>query len=123
VILVAVYPPHSTHRLQPLDVGCFASLAIYYSQLLEQQSRLLEGQTRMTKRDFFKCCYPAWQKAFTDKNIASSWSKTGLFPFDPTLVFDKLKLRQQRASTPRDPAEVRQAVFLLARTLLQESGS
>jgi len=35
-ILVAVYPPHSTHRLQPLDVGSFAPLAIFYSQLLEQ---------------------------------------------------------------------------------------
>lgn len=31
-ILVACYPPHSTHRLQPLDVGCFAPLASYYSQ-------------------------------------------------------------------------------------------
>jgi len=90
--------------LQPLDIGCFAPLAIYYSQLLEQQSRLSEGQTRMTKRDFFKCFFPAWQKAFTDKNIASSWCKTGLFPFNPALVLDKLKPRQQRASTPGGPS-------------------
>jgi hypothetical protein len=34
-ILVVIYPPHSTHRLQPLDVGCFALLATYYSQNLE----------------------------------------------------------------------------------------
>jgi len=34
-ILVACYPPHSTHRLQPLDVGCFAPLASYYSQGLD----------------------------------------------------------------------------------------
>ncbi|PNS20972.1 Cell wall biosynthesis/cell cycle regulator smi1 [Sphaceloma murrayae] len=42
-LLVAVYPPHSTHTLQPLDVGCLAPLATYYSQLLEQQTRLSEG--------------------------------------------------------------------------------
>jgi hypothetical protein len=53
-ILVAVYPPHSTHRLQPLDVGRFAPLATCYSQLLEQQTKLSEGQTRMTKRIFFQ---------------------------------------------------------------------
>jgi hypothetical protein len=100
-ILVAVYPPHSTHRLQPLDVGCFAPLATYYSQLLEQQTRLSEGHTRMTKRDFFRCFYPAWHKAFTDKNVASSWSKTGLFPFDPTLVLDKLRPRNQTEPIPR----------------------
>jgi hypothetical protein len=35
-ILVAVYPPHTTHRLQPLDVSLFRPLANYYSQLLEQ---------------------------------------------------------------------------------------
>lgn len=30
-ILVAVYPPHSTHRLQPLDIGLFGPLASFYS--------------------------------------------------------------------------------------------
>jgi len=30
-ILVAVFPPHSTHRLQPLDVRLFRPLATYYS--------------------------------------------------------------------------------------------
>ena len=100
-ILVAVYPPHSTHRLQPLDVGCFAPLATYYSQLLEQQTRLSEGQTRMTKRDFFKCFYPAWHTAFVYDNIASSWSKTGLLPFNPALVVDKLRPPNQKESMPR----------------------
>jgi hypothetical protein len=102
-ILVAVYPPHSTHRLQPLDVGCFAPLATYYSQLLEQQTRLSEGQTRMTKRDFFNCFYPAWRAAFTDKNIASSWSRAGLFPFDPATVLDKLKPSNHKEPMPKGP--------------------
>ena len=33
-VLVALYPPHSTHRLQPLDVSLFNPLANYYSQNL-----------------------------------------------------------------------------------------
>jgi len=33
-ILLAVFPPHSTHRLQPLDVSLFAPLATFYSQEL-----------------------------------------------------------------------------------------
>jgi hypothetical protein len=36
-VLLAVYPPHSTHRLQPLDVGVFAPLASYYSQALDDR--------------------------------------------------------------------------------------
>jgi hypothetical protein len=100
-ILVAVYPPHSTHRLQPLDVGCFAPLATYYSQLLERQTRLSECQTLMTKRDFFRCLYPAWQEAFTAETVSSSWCKTGLFPFNPGLVLNKLRPRNQKEPTPR----------------------
>jgi hypothetical protein len=35
-ILLAILPPHSTHRLQSLDVGLFESLAEYYSQEIDR---------------------------------------------------------------------------------------
>jgi hypothetical protein len=53
-ILVVIYLPHSTHRLQPLDVGCFALLATYYSQNLKAFTSSLEGLIRMSKQQFFK---------------------------------------------------------------------
>jgi hypothetical protein len=34
-ILLAVFPPHATHSLQPLDVVLFAPLSSSYSQELE----------------------------------------------------------------------------------------
>ena len=74
----------------------------------------------MTKRDFFKCFYPAWQKAFTDKNIASSWCKTGLFPFDPGLVLDKLWTFKTRESMRRSKRK-RTESMELKRGLLQTS--
>ncbi|KAF4546975.1 Hypothetical protein D9617_80g101430 [Elsinoe fawcettii] len=55
----------------------------------------------MTKRDFFKCFYPAWQQAFTVKNVASAWCKSGPWPFDPDMVLSKLMPRNQREITPR----------------------
>jgi hypothetical protein len=54
-ILVAIYPLHSTHRSQPLDVSVFAPLAHCYSQGLDGLIRQSEGRTTMSKRDFFKC--------------------------------------------------------------------
>jgi len=101
-ILVAVYPPHATHRLQPLDVGCFAPLATYYSQNLEGFTVNSEGFTKLQKRDFFHLFFPAWQKAFTEKNVASSWRGVGLFPFDPDVVLGQLGGAKQ--------ASLRQAV-------------
>jgi hypothetical protein len=85
-ILVTVYPPHATHRLQPLDVGCFAPLATYYSQNLEQFTVNSEGFTKLQKRDSFGLFFPAWHEAFTEKNVASSGRKASLVPFDPNVV-------------------------------------
>jgi hypothetical protein len=33
-ILLAIYPPHSTHTLQPLDIGMFKPLSTAYSAAL-----------------------------------------------------------------------------------------
>jgi len=85
-ILVAIYPPHPTHRLQPLDVSVFAPLAHYYSEGLDSLIRQSEGHTAMSKRDFFAIFWPAFEKAFTEKNITSAWSKTRVLPFDPQKV-------------------------------------
>jgi ribosomal protein L25 (general stress protein Ctc) len=90
-ILVAVYPPHATHGLQPLDVGCFAPLATYYSQNLEQVTIDSEGLTRLQKRDFFRLFFLAWHKEFTEKNVVSSWRKAGLFSFDPDVVLSQVR--------------------------------
>jgi hypothetical protein len=100
-ILVVIYPPHSTHRLQPLDVGCFALLATYYSQNLKAFTSSSEGLTRMSKQQFFKVFWPAWQKAFTEKNVAFSWSKTGLVPWNPEVVLNQLKPTQEDLSASR----------------------
>lgn len=40
----------------------------------------------MSKRDFFAIFWPAFEEAFTEKNIASAWSTTGILPFDPQKV-------------------------------------
>ena len=87
-ILIAVYPPHSTHRLQPLDVSLFAPLAICYSQALEQFIRQCQGISAISKRDFFRLFMEAYPRAFSNSNIASGWSKTGIYPLNPSVILD-----------------------------------
>jgi hypothetical protein len=78
--LLLVLPPHSTHRLQPLDIACFAPLARYYTNELNQLIGGNLGYNDMSKRLFWKIFSPAWNKVFSSQNIASAWTKTGLFP-------------------------------------------
>ncbi|KXL48709.1 hypothetical protein M433DRAFT_2806 [Acidomyces richmondensis BFW] len=50
----------------------------------------------MSKKDFFKLFWLAWQKAFTEANIKSSWKKTGLVPWCPSVVLNKLRQQPVR---------------------------
>jgi hypothetical protein len=88
---VAIYPAHSTHRLQPLDIGLFSPLANYYSQELDRFMAASQGYLSITKREFFALFWPAWQKAFTKRNIDSAWAKAGIWPWSPTTVLQSLQ--------------------------------
>jgi hypothetical protein len=52
-IFVVIYPPHSTHRLQPLDVSCFRPLASYYSTELSKWIHKTQALCSISKREFF----------------------------------------------------------------------
>lgn len=105
---MAVFPPHSTHRLQPLDVSLFRPLETYYSQELDHHTRLSQGLTALTKRDLFKNFYSAYDIPFTEDNIKSGWHKTGLEPFDPEQVlkiFKKEEAEEEDALPDRAPSD------------------
>lgn len=92
-IMVAVFPPHSTHRLQPLDVSLFSPLATAYTSLLGKWIHDTQLSVRFSKREFFALFWPAFEQAFTRSNIESGWRKTGLWPRDSSLVLDKIVSR------------------------------
>ena len=105
-ILIACYPPHSTHRLQPLDISCFAPSSTYYSQDLDDLIRQSEGHTSIKNRDFFSIFWPAFQQAFRKEVIESAWSRTGIWPFNPEAVLkafpeQHLSPEQSRSSEKR----------------------
>ena len=58
-ILVAVFPPHSTHTLQPLDVVMFKPLATKYSKNLTQRASKSKGLLPVKKGDFFSLFWDA----------------------------------------------------------------
>ncbi|KXL46847.1 hypothetical protein M433DRAFT_538141, partial [Acidomyces richmondensis BFW] len=59
-MLIVIYFPYTTHRPQPLDVGCYFPLTIYNRQRYEAFINSLEGLTRMSKKEFFKVFFFFW---------------------------------------------------------------
>lgn len=78
-ILLLILPPHSTHRLQPLDVSLFSPLATYYTEELNQFFFNSLGMSYISKRAFWSIFRPAWHKAFSKKNIQFALEKLASF--------------------------------------------
>ena len=89
-IIILILPPHSTHRLQPLDVSLFTPLATFYTNGLNILMFNSLGMISMSKRAFLNVFLPAWKQAFSEKNIASCFKKTGIWPCNPALVIAKI---------------------------------
>ena len=81
-IIIIILPPHTTHRLQPLDVGLFQPLGTNYSIQLERFIANGYFKVSMTKATFFPCFKRAWDLAFTEENIQKAFAKPGIWPLN-----------------------------------------
>jgi hypothetical protein len=82
-ILVLILPPHSTHRLQPLDLVLFLALSTAYSKQINSLLVKGLGLVSLTKRLFWPLFRVAWDEAFSEANILSAFQKAGTWPFAP----------------------------------------
>jgi hypothetical protein len=90
-ILIAVFPPHSTHRLQPLDVSLFSPLATAYTRELDNWIQKTRGLSRLSKREFFGIFWAVFPSTFSTSNLQSAWRKTGLLPWNPEVVYTQIR--------------------------------
>jgi hypothetical protein len=81
--------PHSTHILQPLDVGIFQTYKKNFKEAIQRE--VFHGLTQMTKTDFFSIFQGFSDRTFKPKLIQSAFRKTGLVPFNPSIVLDAMK--------------------------------
>ena len=87
-ISVFLLPAHSTHILQPLDIGVFQSFKHYHQELLEESIRY--GGVDYKKSDFLASFQKMRDLTFKKSIICSAWRKSGLYPFNPSAVLAKL---------------------------------
>lgn len=94
-IILCRLPSHTSHKLQPCDVGPFAPLKTAYR---DQVERLNRGGVDIVGKEHFTSLYkPARERALTKRNIQAGWAATGLFPFNPERVL---------RDTPKRPAQL-----------------
>jgi len=96
-IIVLCMPPHSSHLLQPCDVGCFAPLKRFYRTGVSELIRT--GIDYVDKLDFLTIYQAARLRTFTPTNIRSAFATAGIVPYDPQRVVCKLQV-EIRPVTP-----------------------
>jgi DDE superfamily endonuclease len=97
-IIALCMPAHSSHLLQPLDVGCFSPMKTSYGFQIEKLMRLRINH--ITKLEFLPAFGAAFKATFTEKNIKAGFRGAGLIPYDPERVISCLDLRLRTPTPP-----------------------
>jgi hypothetical protein len=95
-IITLCMPPHSSHLLQPLDVGCFSPLKKAYGRQNLMRNRI----SHITKLEFLPCFIAAFKDAITESNIQAGFRGAGLVPLDAEAVISKLDVRLRTPTPP-----------------------
>lgn len=103
-IILFFLPPHSSHILQPLDVGVFSVYKHYHSQAVEDAT--ITGCDKFNKDEFLAAIQQIRAKTFRLSTIKLGFQLTGLWPINPDLILDDLvsygyqDQYEERESTP-----------------------
>jgi hypothetical protein len=96
-IILLRYPPHLTHLMQPLDVGCFQSYKFWHERAVHNAIRHLE--LGYNTSSFLRDLPEFREKTFTPKIIISAFKKSGMWPPDSKVVLKRMK----KYSDPVEP--------------------
>lgn len=121
-IIFVTFPPHCTHRLQPLDVALYGPFKTYLKQAFNDWLINHPGK-RVSIYEIAELTEKAYQKAFTLANICSGFRKTGIVPFDRGIFkeddFAAASVTDSRAPEATDAPSTSAVVSSTSSTSLQ----
>ena len=86
-VVMLSFPPHCSHKLQPLDCSIFGPLKNYLPGTMDTWMSTHPGQT-MTIYDLPPCLTAVWHKALTPSNCVNGFKVAGIWPVNP-LIFNE----------------------------------
>lgn len=88
-IILCRLPSHTSHKLQPCDIGVFSPLKNAYREEVEKLLRCGAGTIGL--KHFTLLYDRARRRAFNNRNILKGFSEAGLRPMNPRKVLDKMQ--------------------------------
>ncbi|XP_063220582.1 uncharacterized protein LOC134529986 [Bacillus rossius redtenbacheri] len=87
-VTIVTFPPHCSHRLQPLDVAVYKAFKSFYNAAVDTWMMQHPGNT-LTLYDIAGIVKIAHERGLTPGNIMSGFRKSGIYPFDRHIFTDK----------------------------------
>ena len=98
-------PAHSSHKLQPLDMGPFSPLAREYSQALKKYTPT--GLAVINRRVFVEIYAQIQPNSLSVRAIRAGWKRTGLYPLNKQRILDDSEVKSYGCTTPEyQPASI-----------------
>lgn len=104
-VIILCFPPHTTHRLQPLDVSFMGPLSTFYSQQLDYWLVNHPGRV-VGLHQISKIFGEAYIKAANIRNACSGFKKTGIFPYDPEVFTEADFAAAETTNLIQEPTEL-----------------
>ena len=82
-------PSHTSHILAPLDIGVFHSFKVNYGKACKKYLTKNAGRI-ITSEVVASLVGEAWPHSLSILNILSGFKKTGIFPFNPGAISDRM---------------------------------
>lgn len=100
-VTVLSFPPHTSHKLQPLDRSVYGPLKKYVNTACDAWITNYPGTT-MTIYDIPSIVKTALPSAITPKNITAGFNCTGIFPFNREIFPEEEFLASYATDRPLD---------------------
>ena len=78
-------PSHTSHFLQPLDVGVYGPLKKIWKSILKEY-KISSRATNITKQDFPSLLKSLWDRGFQECHLKAGFRECGLYPVNPHAV-------------------------------------
>lgn len=103
-VIILCFPPHTTHRLQPLDVSFMAPLSAYYEQ--DVRKWLIGNPGRVvTIYQIGKLFRSAYLRAAVAQTAIKGFEKTGIYPYNSDIFPDHLFAPAETTARPMEVEE------------------
>lgn len=99
-------PPHTSHLLQPLDVGVFAPMKSAWTEVLQEHTHHAVGRGNITKATFSSLLAKVEEKSLKPQHFVAGFESTGLFPVNPDRIAPAKLAPSASTTTPESSTPV-----------------